>query len=62
MMTSGLHPHNAVALTLQTKSKNAKKEHNLQPFHKHSICVQKKKPKRLILLETIKDWGVGGVS
>lgn len=25
MMTSGLHPHNAVALTLQTSSENAKK-------------------------------------
>lgn len=26
MMTSGLHPHHAVALTLQTNSENAKKK------------------------------------
>lgn len=44
MMTSGLHPHNAVALTLQTSSENAKKKgHNLQPLHIISVCKQKAK-------------------
>lgn len=43
MMTSGPHPHNAVALTLQTNSENAKKkEHNLEPFHKHNIGGKQK--------------------
>lgn len=54
MTTSGLHPHNGVALTLQTNAENGlkKKKHYLQPSHEHNHLRANKGLKDEFLLET----------
>lgn len=45
MTTSGLHPHNGVALTVQTKSENVKKKTNPTAYNHPTsviVCVQTK--------------------